>query len=151
MISALLGLAITMVLVFGSISIGGGSAQSFVFFPSLIIVTGIAVGLSLVSCGIRDLLAALSSLSVLVSMPSNCMPLLRSAQVLRCLPSYLYAGAAFAGLIGFIQMATNLSDMNALLPGLSRIALGFFYAVFISECFIRPAAHKMELAIKTYN
>jgi len=87
MVSALVGLVITMTLVFGSIGIGGGSAQSFVFFPLLIIVVGIALGLSLISCGVRDLLSAVSSLRVLVSMPSDGTSLRRSAQVHRYLIS----------------------------------------------------------------
>ena len=151
MVSALVGLVITMTLVFGSIGIGGGSAQIFVFFPLLIIVVGIALGLSLISCGVRDLLSAVSPLRVLVSMPSDGTSLRRSAQVHRYLISYLYAGGAFGSLIGFIQMANNLSDMTDILPGLSRIALTLFYAVFLSECFFRPAAHKIESAIKTFN
>ena len=148
MISALVGLFVTLVLIFGAIAVGGGSAQGFVHFPSLIIVTGIAVGLSLVSCGVRDLWRALSSLSVLVSAPPDSIPLRRSAKVLRCLISYLYAGGALGALIGFIQMARNLPELKVLPIGLSVIAVTLLYPVFLSECFLRPAAHKIESATK---
>ena len=151
MISSVIGLGLTLVIIFCSITVGVDSVKSFVFFPSLIIIVGIALGLSLLSFSVRELLSAFSSLRVLISVPTDCTVHRQNAKVHRCLISYLYAGGALASLIAFIQMAYNVTDIKDIVPGLGVIALGFFYAVFLSECFLRPAAHKIESKSLQYN
>jgi len=149
-LSALVGLVIALGLVFGSIFVGG-SPLCFILFPALIIVIGIALGLRLVSCGACDLARALSCLCLLISKPTDSSSLRRSAQVQRYLISYLYAGGILGALIGFIQMAHNLPDMDQLLPSMAINAPTLFYAVFLSECVVRPVVHKIESATKAEN
>jgi len=147
MISKFFGITVALGLVFGSIW-AGGSGVTFIHFPSLIIVIGVAAGLCSMSCGLNGLFSGIRALFV---MPSDSASFRLVANVLRCLAIYTYAGVIIGTMIGLIQMANNMSDLEHLGPGLAYAILTLFYAIVISECVFRPNAHRIEAAINTNN
>ncbi len=145
MIFRSIGITVALGLIFGSIW-AGGSGVAFIHFPALIVVIGIAVGRCSISCGLNNLVSGIRALFV---MPRDATSLSFVANILRRLAIYTYAGGIIGTMIGLIQIGNNTSEHHALGPGLAYAFLTLFYAVVISECILRPNAHRIETALNS--
>ncbi|MFC2140529.1 MotA/TolQ/ExbB proton channel family protein [Candidatus Auribacterota bacterium] len=140
-----IGMLIVLFLIMGAILLGGGN---FFNIPSLVICIGLPIGLSIASAGLADLGPALLSLRSLFITPRDSDLKARNAQVLRDMISYAYAAGVIGTMIGWIQMLSGFNDFSLIGIGFALSVLTIFYSIIISECFLRPAARRIEGELK---
>jgi hypothetical protein len=95
------------------------------------------------SCGWRDVLGGLLGLRYLLLKLNYNEGLTRLIEVYKRLIVYTYAGAVIWVMLGLVLMLTHYTDMSRFRSGLAVLLLAPFYAILISECLWRPAAHRI--------
>ncbi|MCP4377793.1 MAG: hypothetical protein GY794_16655 [bacterium] len=127
---ALVGVAF----LFGRVIRFSGFEISILASPSaLAIILGFPFFMLLGSYGVDFLKFIPASIQCFGGKPSR--PDHRYAEIAKFGSRYIIAGAVIYGLMGTMNMLANLSDPSGLGTGLSKVMIGPFYAVVISELF----------------
>ena len=118
----------------------GGSPMLFVNAPSVMIVVGCSIALQIATHGGKN--SAVFKFSV----PDNLSDDERSSRSAAIIDfrTYLVASGWIGFLIGGILMAANLTDLNALGPGLAVALLTVFYGYFLSYFIYYPLQRRLE-------
>ena len=117
----------------------------FTFIPSFLTIMGISLGLGLMSCGWQGVLSGFKGLRYLFVVPEATKDGVVLIEVYRRLIIYTYVASSIATLMGGIIMLTHYNETVRFCSGLAVLLLNPLYAVLISECFWRPASHRMSM------
>ena len=117
----------------------GGNLAMFVNLPSIIIVLGGCVFMSMGAHGAGGVLQALGA-GFSASEDENAK---HHLAVLRTVRTTLCASGAVGFLIGLVQMLANLSDPSAIGPAMAVALLTMFYAVFLAELVVAPMINRL--------
>ena len=119
----------------------GGNLAMFVNVPSIIIVLGGCVFMSMGAHGFGGVWQALSA-GFSSSEDENAK---HHIAVLRTVRTTLCASGAIGFLIGLVQMLANLSDPSRIGPAMAVALLTMFYAVFLAELLVAPMINRLAI------
>ena len=128
----LIGLMGVLIVISGSIVIGGG-AQIFIHIPSMAITFGIAFFVLLATFGTDFLKFIPQSILTFVSRDPKPNPIF--AEIALFASRYIIGAGLIGMVIGLIQMLSNLSDPSGIGAGMAVALLTSFYAIITSEIF----------------
>lgn len=142
-VSGIIGLCMAMAITIASAFLGAG--HLFVCPPALLGVLVLALGLSLISTGGKDLFRAIFSLRVIFRKPRDADYTRRNRSVLKELIIHSYVSGVLMTLIGWIQLLGDY-DPSRVTLGMALSLLTIFYALIIAEVLIRPVIGRLEKA-----
>ncbi len=142
MVSGFFGMLGVFCLIFPAIALGGGS--SFFSVPALVICVFLPFCLAFSSAGAKDFWRAFRSPRALFFSPKSEDFTARNVQVLKHMISYTYAAGVIGAFFGWIQMFAQFQAFSSSAAFFGSSLVPLFYSVFISECFFRPAARRIE-------
>lgn len=128
----LIGLAGVLIVIAGTIVIGGG-CQMFIHIPSMAITFGITFFVLLATFGTDFLKFIPQSILTFVSHSPKSNP--RFAEIALFASRYIIGAGLIGMLIGLILMLRNLSSPDQIGAGMAVALLTAFYAIITSEVF----------------
>ena len=125
---------------------------SFLYLPALLVCVFGAIGLSYLSYGAYDTLAAISAMRLLVVRPGAVADAGRRAEVLGGMTTHLYACGLIGSFISLIKMFAFAAAQGAFIFNASSTLvtlLPLFYAAVGAEFLLRPSARRMADLART--
>ena len=125
----------TVVLVTCAAMLFGGPLWSFIDLPSLLLVSGVTLGVTVWSCSMQDIFTALSS--ALFSGPLDEDDAVRGQAVFNRAADGAVAAGMLGTIIGLVQMLNHLDDPSVIGPAMAVALLTLLYGVLLGELCLR--------------
>ncbi|MBF0383723.1 MAG: MotA/TolQ/ExbB proton channel family protein [Magnetococcales bacterium] len=142
-ISGIIGLALMMTMLYGTITVDG-DLTTFFNLPSGIIVLVCGVFLGYSSFGWRRYNQALLALGILVSDRFWHLASRETAEVIRAMKGHFLACGFLGTQIGLVQMLASFDDPNTIGPAMAVALLAVLYAIFLAMFICQPALNRVE-------